>query len=328
MAEDIRKKGITIENAYKYLDGYDDIAGEKVVPEHLMPSIDNKIRTEMDYYNKLSVEEVKYDKGSSDHMYIQREKEKIGRGLIKLKDQEMKWKNGLVTFKEELGGMNAGTKNEDLHAKAAVYGAQQRAIHISDDYKMSFLLDEVEVSAERSKAIENFENTGEWNESEGEIVSLDDVGSRPIIQEPYVTKTFVFDLAEKSKNDKDSGKKFDEKWTYNSSLNNFDKAGPKGTIGAAFADLSADGQTKSFAEMYDEGMNAEYYINPDTGEALPAGLEWMQDPANSKVLAKLLAKYITNVMKDIHGPTINEKTGQVKKSQSQLAQDLIKKYSK
>jgi hypothetical protein len=33
-------------------------------------------------------------------------------------------------------------------------------------------------------------------------------------------------------------------------------------------------------------------------------------------------------MKDIHGPTINEETGQIKKTQSELAQDLIKKYSK
>ena len=54
----------------------------------------------------------------------------------------------------------------------------------------------------------------------------------------------------------------------------------------------------------------------------------MRDPANSKMLAKLLAKYITNVMKDIHGPAIDEKTGQVKKSQSQLAQEIIEKYSK
>ena len=54
----------------------------------------------------------------------------------------------------------------------------------------------------------------------------------------------------------------------------------------------------------------------------------MRDPANAKMLAGLLSRYITNVMKDIHGPTIDVKTGQVKKSQSQLAQEIIEKYSK
>jgi hypothetical protein len=33
-------------------------------------------------------------------------------------------------------------------------------------------------------------------------------------------------------------------------------------------------------------------------------------------------------MKDIHTPTIDETTGQIKKSQSQLAQEIIEKYSK
>ena len=80
--------------------------------------------------------------------------------------------------------------------------------------------------------------------------------------------------------------------------------------------------------MYEEGMNPEYYIDPETGKPLPAGSEWMKDVANASLLSKLLAKYITNVMKDTYGPTIDPKTGQIKRSTSELAQDLIKKYRK
>ena len=148
-----------------------------------------------------------------------------------------------------------------------------------------------------------------------------------IIQEPFAAKAFVFKLAEKTKFEKDSGRPFDGNWTYNSVLNNFTEAGPNATIGIAFADLAGDGQTKSFAEMYEEGMKEDYYVHPDTGESLPEGLLWMKDPANADVVSKLLSRYVTNIMKDIYGPTIDEETGQIKKSTSQLAQELIEKYS-
>jgi len=71
-----------------------------------------------------------------------------------------------------------------------------------------------------------------------------------------------------------------------------------------------------------------YYTNPETGEAIDMDVNWMKDVANSDMLKKMLTKYITNVMKDIHGPTINEETGQVKKTQAELADELIKKYRK
>ena len=66
-------------------------------------------------------------------------------------------------------------------------------------------------------------------------------------------------------------------------------------------------------------MKEEYYIHPDTGEDLPKGLLWMKDPNNADVLSKLLSRYVTNVMKDMHG---------IGESQSNLASELIKKYSK
>jgi len=328
MAEDMTRKNITIENGFKVIDARDDAAQSSSVDENLLPHIDKKIRKQMDAFNMLSIEEVKYDKSSPEHMYIHQEKEKIGRSIINIKNQEQKYNENAYAFKQDLSELNPGTKNEDLHINTAVYGAQSRAVHIDDDGNMSFLLDDVDITAERNSAYEQFSETGEWNENEGEVVLLNDMGARAIVKEPYTVKAFVFKLADKSKNDKDSGKQFDEKWTYNSSLSNITDSGPKGTIGAAFADLAGDGQTKSFAEMYVDGLNKEYYIHPDTGQPLPAGSEWMKDSANSKILAKLLARYITNVMKDIHTPTIDETTGQIKKSQSQLAQEIIEKYSK
>ena len=329
MAEQTKKMSITIENSYNFLDGWDDVAmaNSQDVPDIIMPYVDKKVRSIMDGHNMLNLEEPKYDKSSSEHMYIQREKENDGKALININNQKQKYKEGISSYKEALGNMNKGTKSYDLFGNAAVYSGQA-PMYIDDKGNFNFLLDTVDVSDERNKAIEIFVETGEWNETDGEVVALNDMGSRSIIQEPYVTKSFVFKLADKSKNDKDSGKQFDEKWTYNSSLNNFAEAGPKGTIGAAFADLAGDGVTKSFAEMYEEGMNPEYYVNPDTGQPLPAGSEWMKEIANAKLLSKLLAKYITNVMKNIHTPTIDETTGQIKKSKSQLAQELIEKYSK
>ena len=81
--------------------------------------------------------------------------------------------------------------------------------------------------------------------------------------------------------------------------------------------------------MYGEGLKEEYYINPETGEFLPEGTTWMKDPNNSKVLSQVLSKYITNVMKDIHGlaaESSNEALNEM--AQNQLADELIKKYSK
>ena len=78
--------------------------------------------------------------------------------------------------------------------------------------------------------------------------------------------------------------------------------------------------------MYEEGLQEDYYINPETGEFLPEGTTWMKDPDNSKVLSQVLSKYITNVMKDIHAPV--ESSALSEQEQSELANELIKKYSK
>lgn len=315
-----------IQDGYNYLDTY----RSGTIQENAFWYLNKKVRKEADYLAQLNFEQGKYDKSSEQHMYIKREKEKVAKVFMNIKDQTNKLEQGTINLKNTLtNGMNAGTKAEDLYANTSVYGGQSKAIHIDNDGIFHFALDTIEVSDKRTEeAFANFVETGELDESIGKVVTLKEMSGRSIIEEPYIVKSFVLNQAEKTKNDRELGKSFDENSMYNSSLNNFAEAGPKGVVGAAFTDLSGDGQTKSFAEMYEEGMNPEYYINPDTGQALPAGSEWMKDIANASLLSKLLAKYITNVMKDTYGPTIDLKTGQIKKSTSELAQDLIKKYRK
>ena len=152
-------------------------------------------------------------------------------------------------------------------------------------------------------------------------------GDSPIITEPWVGKKYVYDLAQKTKKDKDAGQSFNYDWTYNNALTSINEGGANNVIGMAFTDMAGDGQTKSFAEMYDSGLkDNDFYIHPETGETLPKDSVWMKDKKNSDVVSQLLARYISNTMRDLYG-TIDKKTGQRKKSQSQLATELIKKYS-
>ena len=325
----VDKREFVVQNSYKYLDAFDEVAMSDPmnVPSGLLGFIGNKLKKDRANYNLLSNEEYKYDKASEEHLYIKEQKEKIGRGWINMNNNKQKLKENIMGYKNALGSMNKGTDPYNLFVNSAVYGNGHDGMHIDGDGNFHFLMSEVEIKDKKAK--EKFIETGEWNEEYADVISLNDMGNYSIIQEPFVTKNFVFKLADQTKINKDSGKSFDENFVYNAALNNFNDAGPKDTIGAAFADLAGDGITKSFAEMYDEEfLNEEYYIDPETGQRLPKGLEWMRDPANAKMLAGLLARYITNVMKDIHGPTIDVKTGQVKKSQSQLAQEIIEKYSK
>tara|TARA_R110000744_G_scaffold162898_1_gene279519 strand:- start:59 stop:1069 length:1011 start_codon:yes stop_codon:yes gene_type:complete len=317
------------DNSMKFLDGFDDetMVNSNYIPEGIHPFVNQFVRNNSDFFNKLAVEEDKYDKSSDEHIAIKKEKEKVAKRLINVRSQIDKLNSGTGAFKAAQANMSEGTSDKAYFTNSSVYGNQYDALHINEDGNFNFLISPKELGAEYGAAKQNFSQTGEWDGDEAGIIKLDEMSNTGIIQEPYGAKTFVWKLAEKTKVEKDSGKAFDEKWTYNSTLNNLTEGGPHATIGLAFTDLAGDGQTKSFAKMYEEGMKEDYYTHPDTGETLPEGLLWMKDPANADVLSKLLSKYVTNIMKDMHGPEINEDTGQVKKTQSQLAQDLIKKYS-
>ena len=217
-------------------------------------------------------------------------------------------------IKGVLPNMSKGTDEKSFYNNMLVGGAQADAVGFDLDGKLKF---------------GSIYGKGKNDVS---VLGLDGMlsttmGSSPIITEPVGTKTQVWKMAEKTKLDSNAGKPFDADWTYTRVHNNLTEGGPQNTIGVAFADLAGDNQSKSFAEMYDEGLrDKSYYIHPDTGDKLPKDSSWMKDPNNADILQKFLGKYITNIMKDVYGPTIDEETGLVKQSTSQLAQDLIKKY--
>jgi hypothetical protein len=111
-------------------------------------------------------------------------------------------------------------------------------------------------------------------------------------------------------------------------MHNLTEFGPNNTIGMAFTDITGDNVNMSFAKQYEQGLkDKKYYTHPKTGENMPTDSAWMKDPANVEVLNIFLTDYISDIMKDVYG-TIDEEPGLVKKSQSQLAQELIKKYKK
>ena len=110
-------------------------------------------------------------------------------------------------------------------------------------------------------------------------------------------------------------------------LNNITEGGPYNTIGMAFTDMAGDNSSKSFADMWEDGLkDPVFYTHPETGEQLPEDVAWMKDQNNADVLSKLLAKYITDVMKDVYG-TIDKVTGKIKKTRAEFANELNKKYS-
>jgi len=330
MAEKITKQARVITNSMKFFDSIsdDDLNNPNYIPNGIQDYINHYVRSGRNMFDQLTDIEDQYDKSSDEHVAIKKEKEHIAKTYINVRNQIDQYKGGIGGFKSDIGSMSKGTQDSTYFMGSSVYGNQFDELHIDKEGMFNFLSSPEDIPFDGSygAARKNFRETGEWDKPLGGSLKLGDIPK--VIKEPFGQKSHVFKLAEKTKTERDSGKAFDDNWTYNSVLNNLTEAGPNATIGMAFADLAGDGQTKSFAEMYNEGMKDEYYVHPDTGESLPEGMLWMKDPANADVVSKVLSRYVTNIMKDIHGPVINEDTGQVARSQSQLAQDLIKKYKK
>ena len=268
-------------------------------------------RKRFDYYTEI-MESV--DKNSDEYSEVAREREKIAKSYMTADSQIKAYNTYVGELKGILPNMSKGTDEKSFYNNMLVGGAQADAVGFDLDGKLKF---------------GSIYGKGKNDVS---VLGLDGMlsttmGSSPIITEPVGTKTQVWKMAEKTKLDSNAGKPFDADWTYTRVHNNLTEGGPQNTIGVAFADLAGDNQSKSFAEMYDEGLrDKSYYVHPDTGDKLPKDSSWMKDPNNADILQKFLGKYITNIMKDVYGPTIDEETGLVKQSTSQLAQDLIKKY--
>ena len=162
--------------------------------------------------------------------------------------------------------------------------------------------------------------------SSDNTISFVDGTSSVVLDNTY--KTYIFKLAERTKAEKDMGKPFDYNSTYNNALGSFTDSGPNGIIGLAFTDMAGDGRTKSFAEMYEEGLNDQsLYTHPETGQTLPKDITWMKDPENSDVLSQLLAKHVTNIMGDVYNGNRSPSPQTNRALNTAKARDLIKKYS-
>tara|TARA_R110002020_G_scaffold259799_1_gene473951 strand:- start:5188 stop:6207 length:1020 start_codon:yes stop_codon:yes gene_type:complete len=325
-------------NGMKYLNTWDEnvMTNNPKIPESIQPYVTHFVKNVRKQWDELTDMEPHFDKSSDEHIAVQAKQEKLGKSYITLDKQIQAYKEGTGIFKKALGGMNSATQEASLFVNSAIYGNQWDSMHINDNGKMSFLVSGEELSQEAVGDLAGndvkgyFAQTGQNPLGSEGVFNLDDMGdfengSMPIIQDPARPKLYVLQLAEKIQNDKYSGKPFDEQYIYNNTLTKLTETGANGIIGTAFTDLAGDSQTKSFAEMYEEGLKEEYYINPETGEFLPEGTTWMKDPNNSKVLSQVLSKYITNVMKDIHSPV---KEALSEEAQNKLAEELIRKYSK
>ena len=286
------------------------------IPDHIQKVLYSTVREGREEFDFLTELMENSDKASDEYSAAARGREKIANKWTMMKSQIEEYKNSTGQLKGALTSISEGTDEKNLYTNMIVYGAQSDAINFDEDGRMGF----ASVYGKGKDDISTFK--------------LDDMlspvtGESPIIIEPVGTKAYVWQIAEKTKENSDAGKGFDEEWTYTKIYNDLSEGGAQNTIGVAHADLAGDNQSKSFAKMYDEGLkDGAYYIHPDTGEVLPRNSSWMKDPNNTDILKKFLGKYITDIMKDIHGPVIDEETGLVKKSQSQLAMDLIKKYKK
>jgi len=286
------------------------------IPEWMQKPLSEHVRDgrkRFDYYTEI-MESV--TKNSDKYSEAAREREKIAKSYITADSQIKAYNAYQEELKRIVPNTSKGTNEKSLYNNMLVGGAQADAVGFDPDGKLKF---------------GSVYGKGKDDVS---ILGLDDMlstttGSSPIITEPVGTKAQVWKMAEKTKLDSNAGKPFDADWTYTRVHNNLTEGGPQNIIGVAFADLAGDNQSKSFAKQYEDGLaDPSYYIHPESGETIPPDSSWMKDPNNADILQKFLGKYITNIMKDVYGPTIDEETGLIKQSTSQLAQDLIKKYSK
>ena len=302
-------------NSMQYLSGVTDehLKDFNYIPESIHPYINEFIRggkKDMDWLND-NIDKV--DKDSDEYISMQKEMENIAKTFINVRGQVDKYKQSIGDFRDVLGSMSSGTQDSNYFLNSAVFGNQWDGMEIDKDGNFNF---EVNYGTSKEK-----KNSFKLNDMSN-ITS----GQSPIITEPWGSKAYVWKMAEKIKNDKDTNRPFDEDWTYKRVLNNFTEGGPNNTIGMAFTDMTGDNSSKSFAEMWEDGLKDQtFYIHPETGEKLPEDSVWMKDQNNADVLSKLLSRYVTNIMKDVYG-VIDKDTGKLKKTKA--VKELIEKYSK
>ena len=292
-----------------------DLSSPDYIPEYIQGPLFNHVRDAHRLFGEFSVMEEQAVRGSKEQTTLAREKEKQVKRLIKMKEQLEIYKKSTLQCKEALGAMSNGTQDSNVFTNMCVFGGQSDVVDFDKAGNMLFSV----IYGDRQEDVSVFN-----------LNDMADVysGGSPIITEPFESKMDIWSLAEETKANQTEGKHFDGEWMYKRLINDFTNKGANNTIGLAFADLAGDNQTQSFAQQWNDGLADPYfYINPETGQPIiPGDMNWMKDPQNASILNKFLARYITSIMKDVHG-VIDEDTTQIKKSQAEIAQEIVKKYS-
>jgi len=276
-----------IANAMKHINSIDSdsVGSANYIPETMQPYIGSAIRNSRKKMDILEKTLSLLPKSSDEYLQAQMDREGIAKSLYTMRKQIDLYNQGQLGFKGISTNINPGTKDENFYVNSAIYGNQWDTLGFDDDGKIHFGL------------------SVDDNPKNLQYHKLDDLrDSNPVITKPFKSMKYVLDLYEVTKANKDMGKDFDWDWTYNNALTNFTNAGDDAIIGLAHADLAGDGRTKSFAEMYEMGLNDPlFYTHPETGEPLDTNPEWMKDPENTEILNQLMSRYITNTMSDVAG---------------------------
>tara|TARA_R100000458_G_C8272185_1_gene246991 strand:+ start:707 stop:1699 length:993 start_codon:yes stop_codon:yes gene_type:complete len=308
-----------ISNSLQNISGYtkDHLNDFKYIPEILRPVVNDFVRKGRVAYDLISSQIDRFDKSSDDYIEMQSRMENIFKSFVNVRNQIDIFKRSKWEFKNALGEMNEGTQDSNYFLNSSIFGEIGNTPQIDEDGNISFAIGTPDAKGGTS-----------WNSFKLNDMSNVRAGSSPIITEPYGSKNFVWNMANKTKDAKDNNIPLDLDFIKRTTMNNLTEFGPNNTIGMAFTDMSGDHTNMSFAKQYEQGLkDKKYYTHPKTGESMPTDSAWMKDPANVEVLNIFLTDYITDIMKDIYG-TIDEDTGKIKKSQADLAQEIISKYIK
>ena len=308
-----------ITNSLQNLDGYtaDHLKDFKYVPEFLRPTINNFVRKGRKAYDLISSTIDQFDKSSDEYIAMQNGMENIFKSFRTLRDQVDLFKKAKWDFKNALSEMNEGTQDSSYFLNSSIFGEVGNTPEIDENGNLSFAIG---TPAPKGETL--------WNSFKLNDMSNPLSGSSPIITEPVGGKNFVWKMANRVKEAKDNNVTLDLDFIKRTTMQNLTDFGPNSTIGMAFTDMTADYIGTSFAKQYEEGLkDKKYYTHPKTGESMPTDSAWMKDPANVEGLNIFLTDYIADIMKDIYG-SIDEDTGNLKRSQAQVAQEIISKYIK
>ena len=308
-----------ITNSLQNLDGYtvDHLKDFRYIPEFLRPTINNFVRKSKKAYDIISSRIDQFDKSSDEYIAMQTEMENIFKSFKTLRSQIDIFKNAKWDFKNALSEMNEGTQDSNYFLNSSIFGEIGNTPEIDENGNISFAIG---TPAPKGETL--------WNSFKLNDMSNPLSGSSPIITEPVGGKNFVWKMANRVKEAKDNNVTLDLDFIKRTTMQNLTDFGPNSTIGMAFTDMTADYTGISFAKQYEEGLkDKKYYTHPKTGESMPTDNAWMKDPANVEVLNIFLTDYIADIMKDIYG-SIDEDTGNLKRSQAQVAQEIISKYIK